>query len=90
MKKSGIRDMHEISRRNFLRQSTVFGAATVAGMMLPWRSIAALADGFPVTDTIYGKIRGMEIQGIKTFLGIRYGQSTAGANRFMPPVRPKK
>jgi para-nitrobenzyl esterase len=40
---------------------------------------------FPVVETQYGKIRGLNHQGVKTFLGIRYGASTAGKNRFMPP-----
>ncbi len=40
---------------------------------------------FPVVETQYGKIRGLNHQGVKTFLGVRYGASTAGKNRFMPP-----
>ncbi len=49
-----------------------------------------MSDGFPVVETIYGKVRGMNVAGIMTFRGIRYGASTAGANRFMPPVKPAK
>ena len=44
---------------------------------------------FPVVDTPYGKIRGMNHHGIKVFKGIRYGASTAGKNRFMPPQPPE-
>jgi len=40
---------------------------------------------FPVVETQYGKIRGMNHQGVKTFKGVRYGASTAGKNRYMPP-----
>lgn len=79
-----------ISRRAFLKQSSILGAAATASIMLPWKAFAALADGFPVVQTTYGKIRGMDVAGINTFRGIRYGASTAGKNRFMPPVRPEK
>ena len=44
---------------------------------------------FPTVETQYGKIRGVDHNGIKTFLGIRYGASTEGKNRFMPPQPPK-
>jgi para-nitrobenzyl esterase len=35
-------------------------------------------------------VRGTEVSGIKIFKGIPYGASTAGKNRFMPPVAPAK
>ncbi len=41
-----------------------------------------------IVETTYGKVRGIENRGIKTFKGVPYGASTAGANRFMPPVDP--
>ena len=44
---------------------------------------------FPVVETQYGKIRGMNHHGVKVFKGIRYGASTAGKNRFMPPQPPQ-
>jgi para-nitrobenzyl esterase len=43
----------------------------------------------PVVDTTSGKIRGELIDGISAFRGIPYGASTAGANRFMPAVKPE-
>jgi para-nitrobenzyl esterase len=45
---------------------------------------------FVTAETIYGKIRGVDNNGIKTFKGIPYGASTAGANRFMAPAEPPK
>ncbi len=43
---------------------------------------------FPIVETQYGKIRGINHHGVKTFKGIRYGASTAGKNRFLPPQSP--
>src|SRR5260370_8292313 len=43
---------------------------------------------FVVAETAFGKIRGVDNSGIKTFKGIPYGASTAGSNRFMPPAEP--
>ena len=43
---------------------------------------------FPEVETQYGKIRGINHHGVKTFKGIRYGASTAGKNRFRPPQPP--
>ena len=80
-----------ISRRNFISKSAMLGAAAATGLLLPGRSFGALAaDGFPLVDTTYGTIRGMNVAGIMTFRGIRYGESTAGSNRFMPPVKPAR
>ncbi len=81
-----------ISGRRFLRHSSILGAAAAAasGLLLPRFSFGVLSDRFPVVETTYGKVRGMDVAGIRTFRGIRYGESTTGANRFMPPVKPKK
>lgn len=43
-----------------------------------------------IAETASGKVRGVEVNGIKIFKGIPYGASTAGKNRFMPPVAPAK
>src|SRR5688572_20582532 len=73
------------SRRDFLRHSGLLIAAS--GIGLP----AFAADGESVVaETTYGRIRGTELNGIKVFKGIPYGATTAGKNRFMPPVAPAK
>jgi para-nitrobenzyl esterase len=48
-----------------------------------------IGDNIALTDTQYGKVRGYILRGINYFLGIPYGADTSGANRFMPPQKPK-
>ena len=43
----------------------------------------------PLVKTSYGRIRGYINNGIYTFRGVRYGATTGGANRFMPPKPPE-
>ena len=48
-----------------------------------------IGDDIAIAQTQYGKVKGYISRGIYTFLGIPYGASTAGENRFMPPVAPE-
>jgi len=77
----------ERSRREFLKQSSVVAALSAAGMLEPaWAQLQAYVEA----ETTFGRVRGVDAGGIKTFKGIPYGASTAGKNRFMPPVDPAK
>ncbi len=79
-----------LNRRQLLtRASWTLGAGSAA-LLLPEitrSSLWAAADS--IVDTAYGKVRGRSIAGIHSFLGLRYGASTDGRNRFMPPKKPQ-
>jgi para-nitrobenzyl esterase len=47
-----------------------------------------IGDNIALAETTYGKVRGFIHRGIFNFLGIPYGASTEGKNRFMPPKKP--
>ena len=51
--------------------------------------VLLVGDNIAVAKTQYGKVRGYVLRGIHYFLGMPYGADTSGANRFMPPQKPK-
>jgi para-nitrobenzyl esterase len=73
-----------MNRRKFLSQSAL-AAGAIAGFS---KSMFA-QESTRVVETTTGKVRGRFISGVNAYQGIPYGASTAGANRFMPPVKPK-
>jgi para-nitrobenzyl esterase len=73
------------TRRDFLSSSALLvGAAAMTNV-----PVRAGTQALPVVETTAGKVRGTSSNGIHSFKGIPYGASTAGANRFMAPVKPK-
>ena len=53
------------------------------------RSTVIASDAATVAETTSGKIRGFKRNGVYIFKGVPYGASTAGARRFMAPVKPE-
>src|SRR5882724_11041526 len=88
------------SRRAFIQSSSLTlaaglaarGAAAAAagntGSSAPSPPPAASGRLFVDADTVYGKVQGLQVTGIKIFKGIPYGAPTGGRNRFMPPRKP--
>src|SRR5262245_55680410 len=74
------------SRRDFLKQASLLTAASGSILKSAW----AADNDYVVAETAFGKIRGVDSEGIKIFKGVPYGASTAGKNRFMPPTNPAK
>jgi len=82
--------MTPIDRRNFIG----IGAAAAAGALAHGRLVPLWAQdtrGIPMTpvvQTASGRVRGVVRFGVNQFWGVPYAASTAGPNRFMPPMKP--
>jgi para-nitrobenzyl esterase len=76
-----------LNRRQLLghtgQLASVLWLADLTGSQRLWAAVDSKV------ETASGKLRGRNIAGIHSFLGVRYGHSTAGPNRFMPPQKPK-
>ena len=75
------------SRRSFLKGTSALLAVAEADFLC--RAAKAASDEV-IATTSSGKIRGAIVDDVKVFKGIRYGGTTTGKNRFMPPVKPAK
>src|SRR5260370_6682866 len=53
------------------------------------RSTVIASDAATVAETTAGKIRGFKRNGVYGFQEVPHGASTAGARRFMAPVKPQ-
>lgn len=79
-----------MNRRSFLG----CGSLAAAGIFTSgyFAGLAAQdARGLATTAAVHttsGRLRGLVRYGVNQFWGVPYGASTAGANRFVPPVKP--
>lgn len=79
-----------MDRRDFLRgaaKTAVAGSALSSGFPLFLATPAnARAASSVIIETPLGRLRGQSVEGVASFKGVPYAASTAGANRFRPPV----
>jgi para-nitrobenzyl esterase len=74
------------TRRTFVKQAALLLAGAQA---VPWASgLAAAGSESATATTSAGRVRGTVADGVNIFKGIPYGGTTAGMNRFMPPIKP--
>nr|WP_067055181.1 carboxylesterase/lipase family protein [Mucilaginibacter sp. L294] len=88
----------ENNRRGFLQKLVLITSAAGLSQVIPAKSLAksyklvseggvVASPANAVVDTTAGKVKGYTRNKIYTFKGIPYAESTAGANRFLPPVK---
>jgi para-nitrobenzyl esterase len=75
-------DLDQAPRRRRILQFAALSAG--AALMAAPKQLRAAVE--PVVETSHGKLRGARGNGVLSFKGIRYGETTGGANRFRPPV----
>lgn len=72
------------------RRGLMLGAAAGLGACASGPSLSQTS-GLPLAETAQGKVLGLvQANGVTAFKGMRYGASSAGALRFMPPAPPPK
>jgi len=82
-----------MKRRTFVERTVIsIPAIILAGQVNPLlaNGISGAKKNSVDADTLYGKVRGYEFNGVKIFRGIPYGGPTEGDARFLPPSKPGK
>ena len=77
-----------MKRRTFVERTVIsIPAIILAGQVNPLlaNGISGAKKNSVDADTLYGKVRGYEFNGVKIFRGIPYGGPTEGDARFLPP-----
>ena len=69
----------------FTRRSVLATGLVLTGAACKAAAPLAVTGGDPTVETTEGRYRGRVVDGVTVFKGMRYGASTAGAGRFMPP-----
>lgn len=72
-------------RRAVLKSVAALAAGATLPMLSSCASTSASVAANPIAETHAGKLRGSNIAGVDVFKGIRYADSPAGGNRFLPP-----
>lgn len=78
---SKLNSVQSLSRREFLAASSMAVATLLS------TDSARASTPSPIVKIRDGNLQGLTEQGVHTFKGIPYGATTAGNNRFKPPVR---